>query len=51
MNPTAMFIAALVLLPAVGLGMWTLLAMDQVERELRDFTGLEGLHFETSTVT
>lgn len=46
MNPTAMFIAALVLLPAVGLVTWAVFAMAQVEEELRAFSGFEGMHFE-----
>lgn len=46
MNPTAMFIAALIVLPAAGLVAWAWFAMAQVEEELRSFSGFEGLHFE-----
>jgi hypothetical protein len=46
MNPTAMFVAALIVLPALGLVAWVWLAMSRVEQELREFNGFEGLHFE-----
>lgn len=46
MNPTAMFVAALIVLPAAGLVTWAWFAMAQVEEELRSFSGFEGLHFE-----
>jgi hypothetical protein len=46
MNPTAMFIAALIALPAVGLVTWAWFAMARVEAQLRSFNGFEGLHFE-----
>lgn len=46
MNPTAMFIAALILVPAFGLVTWAWLSMAQVEEDLRGFSGFEGLHFE-----
>jgi hypothetical protein len=41
MNPTAMIIATLVILPAVGLVTWAHLVMAQVEEELRTFSGCE----------
>jgi hypothetical protein len=46
MNAVSMLIAALVVLPAVGLVAWACFAMTQVEAELRSFTGFDGLHFE-----
>ena len=46
MNPTAMVIAALIVLPAVALATWAWFAMVQVEEDLRTFSGFEGLHFE-----
>ncbi len=46
MNPAAVFIATLILLPAIGLVTWVWFAMAQVEKELRSFSGFEGLHFE-----
>jgi len=41
-----MFIAALILLPAVGLVSWAWFAMDRVEVDLRSLSGFEGMHFE-----
>lgn len=46
MNTTAMVIAALILLPAVGLVTWAWLALVRVESELLSFSGIEGMHFE-----
>lgn len=46
MNPTAMSIAALIVLPAVGLVTWAWFAMAQVEKEMHSFSGFEGMHFE-----
>jgi hypothetical protein len=46
MNAVSMLIAAVVILPAVGLVAWAWFAMNQVEQELRSFTGFDGLHFE-----
>ena len=46
MIPTAMLIAALILLPAFGLVTWALFAMAQVEEDLRSFSRFEGMHFE-----
>jgi len=51
MNPTAIFIAALILLPAVGLVTWAWFAVAQVEGELRSFSGFEGMHFESGPHT
>jgi hypothetical protein len=45
MNAVSMRIAALVILPAVGLVAWAWFATAQVEAELRSFTGFDGLHF------
>ena len=42
-----MLIAALVMLPAVGLVAGARFAMTQVEEELQFFMGLDGLHFGT----
>jgi hypothetical protein len=46
MSLTAMFIAALVILPAIGLVLWAWFAMAQIEEDLRSFIGFEGLHFD-----
>ena len=46
MNPTAMFFAALILLPAAGLLAWAWFAMAKVQDDLRSFDGFEGMHFE-----
>ena len=46
MTVFAVLIAALVILPAVGLVAWAWIAMAQVEEDLRSFTGFDGLHFE-----
>lgn len=51
MNPSAMFIAALILLSAVGLVTWAWFAMARVEEELRSFSGFEGMHFESGPYT
>jgi len=51
MTPTAIFIAGLILLPAVGLLTWAWFAMAQVEAELRFFSGFEGMHLESGTHT
>ena len=46
MHPKAMFMSALILLPAVGLVTWVWLAMARVDEDLRSFSGFEGMHFE-----
>jgi len=46
MTPTTIFMAALILLPAVGLVIWAWFAMDRVEMDLRSLSGFEGMHFE-----
>lgn len=46
MNPIAMSIAALVVLPAFGLVTWAWLTMAQIEEDLRVFSGVEGRYFE-----
>jgi hypothetical protein len=46
MNTTAMFISALIVLPAAGLLTWAWFAVAQIEEELRSFTGFDDLHFE-----
>jgi hypothetical protein len=42
---TALLVALLVVLPAVGLMTWVWFAMAKVEEELSTFNGFEGLHF------
>ena len=42
----AVFIAALILLPAVGLVAWAWFTMDRVEEDMRSLSGFEGMHFE-----
>ena len=46
MTPTSIFIAALILLPAVGLVVWAWFTMDRIEEDLRSLGGFEGMHFE-----
>ena len=46
MIPSAIFIAALILLVAVGLMTWVWFAMALVEGELRSFIRFEAKHFE-----
>ena len=46
MNLTTMLIAALVIMPAVGLAAWAWFALAQVEEDLRSFAGFEGMHLE-----
>ena len=46
MTPAEVFIAALILLPTVGLVVWAWFALDRVEVDLRCLGGFEGLHFE-----
>lgn len=46
MDSTALFIAGLVILPAVALLTWAWLATSRFEEELRSFGGFEGMHFE-----
>lgn len=46
MNAVSMLIAALIILPAVGLVAWAWYAMTQVEADLRSLTGFDGIHFE-----
>lgn len=46
MNPTAMVIVTLILLPAVGLVTWAWFAIARVKQDLRVLSGLEGMHFE-----
>jgi hypothetical protein len=46
MTPITMFIAASILVAAVGLVTWAWFAMAQVEEELRFFSGFEGMHLE-----
>ncbi len=46
MNTTALLIAGLVILPAVGLLTWVWLTLARIEEDLRYFNGFEGLHFE-----
>lgn len=44
MNPTALFITGLVILPAVALVTWAWLATARVGEQLRSFGGVEGMH-------
>lgn len=46
MTPTTIFIAALILLPAVALVLWAWFAMAQVEEELGALNGFDGMHFD-----
>lgn len=46
MTPTAMVIATLIVLPAVGLVTWAWFALARIKAELLSFSGLEGMHFE-----
>ena len=46
MTPTPIFIAALILVPAVGLVVWAWFTMDRIEEDLRSLGGFEGMHFE-----
>lgn len=45
MSFTTIFIAALFILPAIGLLTWVWFAMARVKAELRAFSGFEGMHF------
>lgn len=45
MNPTAIFVAALIVLLAIGLVTWAWFAMARVEEELRSFGGFDQAHF------
>lgn len=46
MHRSAMVIAGLVILPAVGLLIWSCLTMVGVKKELRALNGFDGMHFE-----
>ena len=46
MNPTTLFIAVLVIVPAAALVTWAWLATARFEEELRSFDGFQGMHFE-----
>jgi predicted negative regulator of RcsB-dependent stress response len=46
MSANGLLLAALVIVPTVGLAAWAWWAMAQVEKELRSFTGFEGLSFD-----
>jgi hypothetical protein len=46
MTPTALVIAALILVLGVGLVAWAWFTMDQVEEGLRSLGGFERKHFE-----
>jgi len=45
MNSTPIFLAALVIVPAIGLA-WAWFAIAQVDEQLRSFSGFEGMHFD-----
>ena len=46
MNPNALFITGLLMLPAVALVTWAWFAMARVGAEVRSLKGFEGMHFE-----
>jgi NADH:ubiquinone oxidoreductase subunit D len=46
MQSTAMFLAALVILPAIGLLAWVWFAMRQAEEDLQAFSGVSGMRFD-----
>lgn len=46
MTPTADFIAALILVPAVRLVAWAGFTMDRLKEGMRSPSGFEGEHFE-----
>lgn len=46
MNGNVMIIAALLLLPAVGLVAWAWFAMARIEDDLRAIGNFEGMHFD-----
>jgi hypothetical protein len=46
MNPTAMVIAGLILVPVVGLATWAWFAMAQVDEDLGSLSRFEGMSFE-----
>lgn len=46
MTPTAVFIAALILVPAVGLVVWVWFTMDRLAEGMRSANVFEGKHFE-----
>jgi hypothetical protein len=47
LNLNPVLIAALVIVPVVGLAAWAWLARARVEADLRSFAGFEGMHFES----
>ena len=51
MTPTEMFIAALILVLAVGLVTWAWFAIAQVKEKLRSFGEFEGMHLESGPYT
>lgn len=46
MSTTALFIASLVLVPALGLVAWAGFAMTQLEEDMRSLGGFEDEHFD-----
>ena len=46
MNAPSLVLAALVILPAIGLAAWAWMAMSSATEDLRHFSGFEGLHFD-----
>ena len=46
MKPTAMVVATLIVLPAVGLMTWAWFSIAQVKQDLRALSGFEGMHLE-----
>ena len=47
LNLNPVLIAALVIVPAVGLAAWAWFEMAKLEEDLRSFAGFEGMHFES----
>jgi hypothetical protein len=50
MSIIALLLAALVVIPAVGMVSWVGLAMSKANDDLRTFVGFEGMHFENMPV-
>lgn len=46
MDPYALWIAAMIILPAIGLVIWALFSVAKVDTELRAFSGFERAHFD-----
>ena len=46
MNLIPLLIAAVAVLPVLGMAAWVWLAMSSANEDLRSFVGFEGMHFE-----